>query len=1207
MSYDSERVQKLFVQAVALPNDQRETLLSEACGEDTELRQRVEALLRAHDAPDSLLDVGPEQANSGVTGAARGNAASAGFAFVQSDLEPGSVIAGRYELVEVIGSGGMGEVWVAKQVDSMKRKVALKVIKAGMDSKEILTRFEYERQALAIMNHPNIARVFDAGLTDRGQPFFVMELVNGAPLTKFCDEAKLSLPKRLQLFVAICHAVQHAHHKGVVHRDLKPANILVTLFDGEPVPKIIDFGVAKALGGKLTADSLSTRFGSIVGTLEYMAPEQAAFSGTDVDTRADIYSLGVILYELLTGLRPIDAAQLSDKAVDEMLRVIREDEPSKPSTRLSTNESLPTCAAVRNIEPHSLIRLLRGELDWIVMKCLEKARGRRYDTANELARDIQRYLAGDTVDARPPSAAYRISKFVRRNKGATIAASLVILTFVAGLIGTSLGWAKASREEKSALAEAAAKQKAWLQADDERRIALDAIVQALAIATPEFVPAQIEAMTPLSDSLLERVTARAGDETRPLGERINMACALSAWGHEVDASILAESILAAAPAMLKNISTACSLQKNAATVRSVIASQLDKEISVADRLRVAVVLLDLGDCSGINSVCAITPSQESRSTFIELFPDACLNWSTVAQHLVVGDISNEALSAICASIGHISRDSFEQEVASDVVAALRRTYTHAADAGAHSAAGWALRQWGEPLPVLTAQRESADLDWFALGDGTTILRVPSGNFPPGTPLIAGFFMADQEVSVRQFDAFINDADYPATEKPEAWETWRASTTEVDRAGGLWGPDKRRSPDLDCPIQGISLIDAILYCNWLSLRTGRTPCYRRASEEMTLDDSQVPGWLCDFDANGFRLPTYWEWRNAAAARAFPFHFGERLDLSSKYDWTAANSDSHTHPCASLSPNAWGFFDVHGNVSERLWTKSPRLPGFAVGGGHRTMDPTKCGFDSTLSILPVARSDDTGFRIACNDPFSSAAYQELLSALKTEVTAERPTQRAIRAWATTHDEFGNRHSANGDWVRALEAYSQALAALEEFVNANRDVLIANTNLNPEEYPARTTYLAVNQNFGPLYLKRSAILSRLGRISEALGDRVKAAEHAREVTDSDLQDITILACAAARNGDDAASSRAILFVETQQSEHPTILYNAACAMAICAGVVDDRTIRDQFSNRSIALLTAALLHGFSDANLLQSDADLDAIRALPRFQELLQSIDK
>src|SRR5262249_45419174 len=282
-------------------------------------------------------------------------------------VAPGLVIAGRYTLQQKLGAGGMGCEGVAQQFEPVKRKVALKLVKAGMDSQAVLARFEQERQALALMDHPNIARVLDGGLTPTGQPFFAMELVNGLPLTRFCDEMKLTPRERLELFVPICLAVQHAHQKGIIHRDLKPANILVTLIDGKAVPRAIASGLAKATAGKLTDASMSTQFGAVVGTLEYMAPEQAGFAGQDIDTRADIYSLGVILYELLTGLRPIDARRLKNAAYAEMIRIIQEDEPPLPSTRLSTDEALPSLAAVRQTEPKKLMALLRGELDWVVM------------------------------------------------------------------------------------------------------------------------------------------------------------------------------------------------------------------------------------------------------------------------------------------------------------------------------------------------------------------------------------------------------------------------------------------------------------------------------------------------------------------------------------------------------------------------------------------------------------------------------------------------------------------------------------------------------------------------------------------------------------------------------------------------------------------------------------------------------------------------
>lgn len=396
---------------------------------------------------------------------------------------PDQVIAGRYTLLEPLGEGGMGEVWIARQDEPIKRKVAIKLIKIGSDSKGIIARFEQERQALAVLDHPNIARVYDGGLTSdqpgstqnkasprgqAGRPFFVMELVHGQPLIKFCDTQKLSVNDRLALFVPICRAVQHAHQKGIIHRDLKPANILVTMVDGKPVPKVIDFGVAKPMGGKLIEDTLSTALGALVGTLEYMSPEQAGLSTEDIDTRADIYALGVVLYELLTGLRPFDSKRLRQAALDEMLRIIKEEEPPSLASRLSTDESLASMAALRKCEPARLISLVQGELDWIVHKCLEKDRNHRYETANGLARDIERYLADEPLEARPASPGYRLHKFYRRHRGVVWASGLVACSLMGGTVAALWGLSRALDAEKDARTQASIAEEEKAKALSER-------------------------------------------------------------------------------------------------------------------------------------------------------------------------------------------------------------------------------------------------------------------------------------------------------------------------------------------------------------------------------------------------------------------------------------------------------------------------------------------------------------------------------------------------------------------------------------------------------------------------------------------------------------------------------------------------------------------------------------------------------------------
>ncbi len=364
---------------------------------------------------------------------------------------PGTILGGRYKLLENIGEGGMGSVWVAEQQQPVKRKVAIKLVKAGMDSKQVLARFEAERQALAVMDHPNIAKVFDGGMTDQGRPYFVMEYVKGIPFTEYCDRVKLSLKERLILFIPVCHAVQHAHHKGIVHRDLKPSNILICLYDGKPVPKVIDFGLAKAMHQPLTEKSIHTGHGIMVGTPVYMSPEQAEHNNLDVDTRTDIYSLGVVLYELLVGTTPLERQQLQQAAFDEILRLIKEVEPPRPSVRLSTSGSLPSIAAQRSIEPKDLRKSLTGDLDWIVMKSLDKERSRRYDTANGFALDIERFLNEEPVEACPPSRSYRIHKFVKRYRAQVTAAATVAIALVLGIAGTTWQSVRARRAEKLAV------------------------------------------------------------------------------------------------------------------------------------------------------------------------------------------------------------------------------------------------------------------------------------------------------------------------------------------------------------------------------------------------------------------------------------------------------------------------------------------------------------------------------------------------------------------------------------------------------------------------------------------------------------------------------------------------------------------------------------------------------------------------------------
>jgi serine/threonine protein kinase/tetratricopeptide (TPR) repeat protein len=418
------REREIFDAALAIANPaERSAYLAEVCSGNHELREHIEGLL---DMDRQLGDFLELSAHSPV----------ATVDEPQTE-RPGTVI-GSYKLLEQIGEGGFGIVFMAEQQQPVRRKVALKVLKPGMDTRQVVARFEAERQALALMDHPHIAQVFDGGETASGRPYFVMELVRGIPITDFCDHNHLSVRERLGLFVSVCQAVQHAHQKGVIHRDLKPSNVLVTLHDGTPVVKVIDFGIAKALGQQLTDKTLFTNFAQLIGTPLYMSPEQAQMSGLDVDTRTDGYALGMLLYELLTGTTPFDQERLRTAGFDEMRRIIREEEPPRPSTRISTlGQAAATVSDNRKSNSRQLSRLCRGELDWVVMKALEKDRNRRYETASAFAADVQRYLHDEPVQACPPSVGYRLRKFARRNRtGLAIAGPiLVCIVFLAGVAG----------------------------------------------------------------------------------------------------------------------------------------------------------------------------------------------------------------------------------------------------------------------------------------------------------------------------------------------------------------------------------------------------------------------------------------------------------------------------------------------------------------------------------------------------------------------------------------------------------------------------------------------------------------------------------------------------------------------------------------------------------------------------------------------------
>ncbi len=472
----------IFLAALEKQSQQeRNAFVEEACADHPDLLERVRELLGSHDESMGPLDAPIANINATLD---------------QPITEKLGTQIGPYKLREWLGEGGMGVVYVAEQTEPVKRKVALKVIKPGMDTRQVIARFEAERQALAMMDHPNIARVFDGGATNSGQPYFVMELVCGVPLTGYCDEHALTTNERLQIFLKVCRAVQHAHQKGFIHRDLKPSNVLVASIDGEAVPKVIDFGVAKAVGPKLTEETVYTQISQLVGTPLYMSPEQVELGVADIDTRSDVYSLGVLLYQLLTGNTPFDSNRLKDAGFDEMRRIIREDEPPKPSAMVSTLrvEALSTASQRRGSDPRKLSESLAGELDWLVMKALEKDRNRRYESASALAADVERYLAGEPVEACPPSSVYQFKKFAARNKTVFTTAALVLIALLLGIAGT--GWQawRATRNSQRANVERAKALENFRRARDTVDKYLTTVETNALLQNPEMQPLRGELM-----------------------------------------------------------------------------------------------------------------------------------------------------------------------------------------------------------------------------------------------------------------------------------------------------------------------------------------------------------------------------------------------------------------------------------------------------------------------------------------------------------------------------------------------------------------------------------------------------------------------------------------------------------------------------------------------------------------------------------------
>lgn len=831
-------------------------------------------------------------------------------------VDPIATQVGRYKLLEQIGEGGFGVVYMAQQEEPIRRRVALKIIKLGMDTQQVIARFEAERQALALMSHENIAGVLDAGATETGRPYFVMELVRGVPITEYCDRNKLNTNDRLKLFISVCKAVQHAHQKGIIHRDLKPNNVLVTLRDGVAVPKVIDFGIAKATQAKLTEKTLFTRFGQFVGTPAYTSPEQIEMSELDADTRSDIYSLGVLLYELLTGTTPIEQEKLRRANYLDLQRMICDQEPPKPSARLSqSGEALATICAQRSTEPGKLGQLLRGELDWIVMKALEKDRTRRYDTAIGLAADVQRYLNDEPVQAGPPSTSYRLRKFVHRNFKLVVTTAAFILLLVMGTAFSTLQAVRASKAEKLAQTErnAATDARDKLLEEQERAAAANqrrqiSRVAALLAATPESVPVVIDEIRASHENVLPLISRQMNESVR-FDDRLRLAVARTLLGDPLP-QFLVDSVPQVQAKECANLLQA--IRECRQQSIPLLLERFTKTDTVQARFRLAVLLLDMGNRRPTAELLALKKDPATRTAFIHSFQDWHGDLAAVPEALM--DFEAPALqSGLAAAVGRLNPNAVAAAVRDDIVKSLLEVFRAADDGGAHSASAWALQRWGVLLPEITANSSKPKQHWYVTGTGLTML-VLGGESKLEDPSDAAkafpwrYAISDKEIPVSLFRRFLSDPNCPADGKPNDWP-------DVDR---------KLVPSDDCPVHNVSHSDCLMFCNWLSRVDGLQPCYERA---------EAGEWFCHFDRNGYRLPCADEWDHACYAGATShFPFGEDALLLPEYGNLLLR---RTQPCGRYLPNNWGLFDMFGNV----WDNCHQAGVFEIASSPRQSSQPK----------------------------------------------------------------------------------------------------------------------------------------------------------------------------------------------------------------------------------------------------------------------------